>query len=204
MTIIRHFTFDEPRISHLVVDEDESFVWLAFEQDSDGICHLKKVSAHDFDQVYFDIEIEVDVIVDVKLPGNGYIYVVYKQPNTYIFTRYSTSNPFTTYTNYSKPYGIPTPLEIANFSSDDSTFVLLPDHSGGYQARILHYSFGGTYLEVINISDLLHSSETLNDITSMTSDVDDNLWLVTYTNPVKLARIWFASGGWNMKIKSIQ
>ncbi len=202
MTITTRFSFEEPRISHLVVDQDNEYVWIAFTQDSDGICHLKKVSATDFDQVYFDIEIEVDQIIDVKLDSdNGYIYVLYRQPNTYVMTSYSLTNPLTDYTNYSKPYGIPTPLEMT--ISAGTAYVLLADSSGGYGARILVFNSSGVYTETVLLDDLLQSAETIYEVSSITSDADDNLWIVTYTNPVKLVRVWFASGGWNMQQTSI-
>ncbi len=200
MTTSKRFTFDHPGISHLLVDEVREFVWIAFKKDSDGICHLKKVSVSDFNQVYFDVEIEATSLVDVKLDStNGYIYVLYPQPSTRILSQYSVNNPFTNVTHYTTPYGIPTPIEM---TIADNIYVLVGDSSGGVNGKILSFS-SGSYNETINLGTLLQSSETLYEISSITSDANDNLWIVTYTNPVKLVRVWFASGGWNMHQTSI-
>lgn len=200
MTIIKRYPFDTTKITHTAVDTN--YVWLAFQKDSDGICHLMKVAHNDFTQVYLDIEIEnIDVILDIKI-SSSFIYVLFDgSTENLVGKRYSTSNPFSSYSSYTKPYGIPTPLELA---VGDYVYVLLPDASGGVGAKILKYSLSGTFSETVNINDYLESSESVTDVTSITCDDDDNLWLVTYTNPVKLVRLWFASGGWAMQIKSIE
>lgn len=196
MTTFRRFADgDLPRVSNIATD-DAGYLWISYEKDTDGICHLKKCSATDLNQVYFDIEIEVDSIVDMKIKGN-YIYTLYNNDSV-VLSRYNLNNPFTDTTDFAKPFGIPNPLELA--ISDSNVLVLLPDPSGIVSNRVLVYAPSSTYQQVLILSDY---DVSVSDVSSITSDDDDNFWLVTYTNPAKLIRLWFASGGWNFQLTSI-
>lgn len=203
MTQIRHYTFDATAVSKFIVDETNSFIWIAFKKDEDGICHLKKVSVNDFDQVYFDVEIEdIDQIIDLIII-DGYIYALYSaSTGTVIAQQFSATNPFTDFYTYYKPFGVQTP---AGFTTDGNLlYILLPDSSGGVHGKILTYfTFDdGQLNESVTLSSLLPSAELITNESSITIDSNTNLWIVTYTSPVKLMRVW-DDGSWNMQIRNI-
>ena len=61
MTTIRSFTDTSyQEVTALVFDNGKEFLWVGTGQDADGYVHLKKFSATDLSQLYYDIEMFED------------------------------------------------------------------------------------------------------------------------------------------------
>lgn len=204
MAIIRKFSINQPEITALVADSVNNFVWLAYAQ-SGTTCTLQRVCATDFTQIYMSTTITCEAIVDLWIDTtNGYIFVLLEgAPNGLLAIRYSlfsTLNPV----YYYQPYGARQPVAMVNDPTNTSVYILIPSTSGGNNGYILHYYTSGTYIETINFATIVPFGFTIMDESSMTIDQEDNIWIVTNTNPVLLIRVWIASGGpWHMQIHSI-
>jgi hypothetical protein len=201
MTIIRRFVANTTKISKILVDDDSEYLWIAYHRDSSGICHVKKVSAHDIDQVYFDIQISAQSIVDLAIGGSGTqksLGVLYNDDSR-VLTTYATEAPFNTELDFEKPFGIPNPIALT--ITDDNIFVLLPGTSSGERARVLIYDL---FTEFDTVIDFDESGESVYDATDIVADSNNNVWVITHTTPTQLIRIWFASGGWRYTIHSMQ
>lgn len=193
--IIRQFTYDNPKINKILVDRDNSFLWIAFEQDSDGICHLKKVLADDISVVFYDLELEVSEIKDLKNDSFGYIYVLYTDDTNFL-TKYNTFDPFNDYYDFPRETVLEEPIEISVF--DGSVYFLLPGELSGTNAQILVFDDSGNYDEMI---DLIISGSVVNNAISITNDGAD-LWVVTNETPSNLVRV-FIDGGWTFAITEL-
>jgi hypothetical protein len=182
MTQIRQFTQTYPTITKILTDDASgSYLWIAYDKDTDDICHLQKVSAFDLDQIYYDVEIEAKEIVDLKI-YSSYIYVLYNN-STYLASRYSTTNPYTTTTvNFARPVGLAEePVECTVMGS--YIYFLLPGIISGENAKILRYGITGTYNTTIDLSGVTNANSMTNDGTY--------IWVISNEDPGKLVRVWY-------------
>ena len=205
MTVIRKFTLSEPVISKLVVDNVNNFVWIAYQQSSDGFCHLQKVCATDFSVVYIDIPINAQVIVDLFVASSfGYILVLLEgAPNGLIAIQYSVFTSLNPYYYY-QPYGINTPIKIVSDLNFNNIYILIPSSSGGNNSKILQYStYGAGFQATINLTPLLPSAETIVGEDSMAIDIYNNIWIATNSNTLKIIRVWYNVSHWDMQIRNI-
>jgi hypothetical protein len=192
MTTIRRYADDTPQISKILASTTQEQIWIAYDQDSDGICLLKKAYFNSPESTNIAVEITTGAIADMKL-FDGYLYVLLNGDSR-VFIVYGENNPYTDVDEATKPYGIPEPVGIT--ANNNGILVLLPGSTSGTNAKVMVYSLGGTYQSIIDLPGVY-------DATSIISDSSDNAWIVTNTNPAKLIRVWFASGGWYKQIRSI-
>lgn len=186
MTTIRKFNYSEQEVSHILVDTTNGeYIWVSFKQDASGNCALQKLSAHNPSQRYFDIDLEVDEIKKLYSSGS-YLYVALNDTSL-IARKYSKANPLTTSTDFSIPSGIiEAPVDILVDGSD--VFILIPGDASGTNAKICKFTTSGTFVETIDLA-------TVQNARSFTIDSNDDIWIVTYTSPVSLVRVYETSGG---------
>jgi len=183
---IRNFNFTESKINSIIIDNySGNYLWLGFQKSGD-YCTLKKVSANNPLQTYFDIDLEIDVIKKFVIYST-YLYVAINDV-TYIGKKYSLLNPLTTSSNFTKPVGAnEAPIDIqvtANY-----VFFLLPGNISGENAKIYKFTLSGTYVETIDLA-------TIQNVSSFVVIDDTNIWAVTNTSPTELVRI-YNDGSWN-------
>lgn len=183
---IKNYNFTESQIESIIADSYSGFyLWIGFKKDGDT-CTLKKVSASNPLQVYFDIDVEIDAWKKFAIYST-YLYSAIDDA-TYIGKKYALLNPLTITTNFNKPIGASeAPIDIQVTSN--FVFFLLPGNLSGENAKIYKFELDGTYVETIDLS-------TIQNASSFVIIDDTNLWAVTNTAPVELIRIW-NDGTWH-------
>jgi len=192
--IKRRFDYSEQKITAQVIDETNSYLWVAFSQNESGNCVLKKVSAFQPDQVYYSIDIAVDEIVDMKISGS-YIYLAYND-SSLIGAKYSLTSPLTSSTDFNIPSGI-TESPVAVEVNGSSVYYLIPGNSSGTNSKISEITTSGVLVENIDLSTVTKSKSFVLD-----SDTGD-LWIVTYTSPVNLVRVYEFAEDWYYTITTL-
>lgn len=183
---IKNFNYNESKINSIIIDNYLSqYLWLGFEKSGD-YCTLKKVSANNPLQTYFDIDLEIDTIKKFAIYST-FLYVAIDD-STIIGRRFSLINPLTTTSDFTKSVGAnEAPIDIqvtANY-----VFFLLPGNISGENAKIYKFTLSGTYVETIDLT-------TIQNVSSFVVIDDTNLWAVTNTSPSELVRI-YNDGSWN-------
>lgn len=199
MTTIHRYTNDYPKISRMVSDGGD-YVWIAYEKDSDGVCHVQKVSANALDQVYFDLEVEAERIVDMEANDNQ-LYVLLGN-STYLAIGYGANDPLTNITTFARPATmLEEPVALCIDDGNDVINILLPGSSSATNAIV--YRFNTSSAILIETIAVRVANIRIVEARDISLDANDNLWIVTYTNPTKLIRMWFASGGWKFAFTNI-
>ena len=181
---IRKYNFSETEITSIIRQND--YVWFSF-LGTDGIVKLRKASAFNLYQTYFELDVPVDRIVKLKIIGTKLYAVV--QDGTYIALYYSTSNPLSTYAYVAIPAGINEfPIDLA--VDIDYFYPLTPGDASGENAKIVKYSTAST-----PVLDQIIDLTTVNNARSIEIDDSDDLWAVTYESPAKLIKVTESSGG---------
>jgi len=185
---IKKFGYSETEISDIAVDTNNSeYLWVAFKQDTSGNCKLKKVSAHNPLQTYYDIDITTTEISKMIIYSTD-IYVALND-TTYIASIYSITNPIGDVTNVDIPSGItqkPIDIVVGNY-----LYILLPGSTSGTNAKICVFTTAGVFSETIDLS-------TVTNAESFTIDSNNNLWVVTNELAAKLIRV-YDDGGWTIQ-----
>lgn len=186
MTLIKNYNYNEKEISMIVTDTASGeFLWVGFKQDASGNCALQKVSAHDPNQVYFDIDLSIIEIVSGVISGS-YIYLAIDD-DAYIASRYTLSNPTATPTNFDIPAGITeAPVDIL---IDTNVYILIPGNASGTNTKILEFTTTGIYQSTIDLT-------TINNASSFTKDGTD-FWVVTNSSPAQYVRVYPITGGYD-------
>lgn len=192
MRIIKKYQFSEHEISDVIVDLNTSqYLWVAFKQDVSGNCALQKVSAHNPLQIYFNIDLNVTEIKRLYINSTN-LYVALDDV-TYFAKIYSVTNPLSSVTDVAIPSGITeAPIDIV---VGDNLYFLLPGNLSGTNAKICVFSTVGVFSETIDLTGI-------NQVSSFTIDANNNLWLVTNTNPAKLIRVYDDSG-WQIQTTTL-
>lgn len=193
MTNTRRIDYSNNKeISAIAIDASHNMLWIAYKINSSGYSILKRVSAFDPTQTYYSINIEVDEIKKLIINGSD-IYCLYND-SSYIGSRYSLTNPLTIYTNFNLPGSV---VEVpVDFTVDGNyVYYLIPGEMSGQHASIVKLDTTGSYIETIDLS-------TVTDAKAICFDENSEIRVVTYTDPVKLIRVW-DDGGWNYSITSI-
>lgn len=189
MSSIRHFSFpDNTKIVAQATDKNNNFVWVTYLQNSDGNCILQKQSGFSPDEIYFSIERAISKMSDIFADVNAsYVSVAYHD-TTLIGESYSTTNPLTTTIEYTRPGGlVEDPIAVITDADNDNIFFLTPGSSGGEHAKIIKYSFfNNTFDQIIELT-------TVFDAASMVLDANNDIWLVTNTNPANVIRVYETS-----------
>lgn len=185
MTIIRRFNFTgEEQITAQVADELTNHLWTAFAQNNNGICYLKKQSGLSPTQNYYSINRSVSNINALDYDVNN-IYVAYSDI-TYLGEIFDKANPLTSSTYIEKGSFLESPIDVK--VDNTNLWFLLPGELSGLNAKVLRYNTDGEYQETIDLTGITNAK-------SMIIDSNSNIWIVTYTNPVQLIRIFEISGG---------
>lgn len=184
MSLIKKYNMNATTISDIVVDTSTTqHLWVAFSQNSSGNCLLKKVSAHNPLQTYFNISIETDAITRLKIDSSK-LYVALND-SAYIAKIYSVTNPLSSVTSISIPSGITeAPVDLL---IDSYLYILLPGDAVGVNSKICKFSTAGVFSETINLTGIKNA-------TSFTIDSNDNIWVCTNTSPANLVRVYNDSG----------
>ena len=199
MTTIHRYTNDYPKISRMVSDGGD-YVWIAYEKDSDGICHVQKVSANALDQVYFDLEVEAETIVDMEATEN-FLYVLFAN-STYLATMYSANDPLSTSTNFNRPASfVEEAVALSADEGNNRLNILTPGDSSATNALV--YRFNTSSAALVETIAVRVANIRIVEARDISLDANDNLWIVTYTNPTKLIRMYFTSGGWHFAFTNI-
>ena len=187
----KNYNYDKKPVTALVTDTlNGEFLWVGFAKDaSTGTCTLRKVSAHNPNQVFYTITLEVDKIVRLKIKDNS-IYVAVEH-STIMGYRILTTNPLTSQTVILKPVSIvESPVDIG--VGDIYIFYLFPGDISGENSKIVKIGITGTIEETI---DLIQNPEIVIKARGITVDAIGDMWVCTYTHPAKLVRIYLNSGG---------
>lgn len=185
---------EEGKVTAEAIDRTNGdFLWVAFEQDSLGTCPLKKVSAHDHSVVYFDLDIPVDRINRMVQVGN-YVFLAVNDDDYYMY-RVHVSNPITGQLGFAHPAGVTeNPVDVVLDSG--SLWFLTPGDTSGENAKIIETNSVGTHQQTI---DLMESGEEILNAKRLTVASGGDIYVVTYTDPVQVWRVYEISAGfWTM------
>lgn len=185
-------------ISAIVAEQNNNFLWIAFQINSDGDIIILKTSATEPNQIYFEITREFDEVIGLKTDTNN-LYAIYKDTNI-LAEVFNLFNPLTSYTQISRPETINE--DPIDFTIDNSyIYILLPGNLSGEIAKILIYD-----ISTKNLQETIELSQSGTDIINAKSiSIDDssNLWVATYTDPVQLVRVYNPGSGYILQITNI-
>lgn len=189
-TNITRFDFSSlPKVTMMVSDETNEFMWIGIDQNSDGNCILRKVGKFNLNQVYFSINKSVTKIIEGSVNSSN-IYVAYND-SSLLGERLSLTNPLTSTTQISIPVGITeSPVDVK--ADDTNVYYLIPGSASGTNAKILRYNTSGVLQETI---DLTKSGNTVTNATSIDIASNGDIWAVTNNNPAEYVRVFELSGG---------
>ena len=198
MPNFKHYNFDKTKVTHQVIDTTNGeFAWIAFEQDDDGICILRKVSAYDISQVYYEISLEVDKIVKLMVFGS-FIYLAVEH-DTIMGYKISLANPLSSQSTFARPGGIEeNPKDLANDGT--ALWWLFPGIVSGEITTVVRTNTSGT-VQVTKV--LSESGDEVREASSFLVIDVNNLWVTTYTDPSTLVRVHNISGTWFFEVYEI-
>jgi len=187
MTIIKQFSKTYPTVSAVELNSTyEQFVWVGF-QPEDGVCHLQKTSIYDLNSVYYDIELTVNAILDIKVVGT-YVYVLHDITSSILASYFAIANPLVDAYELAFPRVLQENPVAVGANSNEGVFVLLPGSLSSLNSSILYFNSNGVFVEEI---DLGESSTVVNDASSMIIDDNDVIWITTNTIPANLVKVWY-------------
>lgn len=196
MSLIKKYNYEESKISSIINDAyGGPYLWLAFESLTDT-CLLKKVSAFDPYQTYYNLDIPASKIVKMYTDTTSYLYMAVEN-SSYLGYRYQKNNPNGTVVNYTRPSGL---LEMPIDILLDNTYVyfLMPGKITGEVSKIIKYTKSGTYNQTIILTK---SGEDIKNAIGFTLDGD--IWIVTDENPSRLVRVYDAGGYYDFQITTL-
>lgn len=188
MTIINRYSYSREQITAQKADNLADFLWLAFAQNSSGICYIEKKAKFKPDQTYYSLEKTVDEVVGMDIDSTK-LYVAYNDA-TLLGEIISKTNPLTSSTEISKGDIPESPVDVLINGSD--LWYLLPGNLSGLNAQLLRYNTSGALQQTV---DLTKSGITVVNAKSMIADDNDDIWIVSNTNPAQLIRVFEISGG---------
>lgn len=189
MTINRRFNFsDNKKITAQKADNISDFLWMAYAQNSDGNCIIKKSAKFFPTQTYFTLERAVNEVNAIDLDSTN-IYVSYND-STLLGEIISKTNPLTSTTEIDRGAIVESPVDVLINGTD--LWFLLPGDSSGNNAQLLKYNTSGVLQQTV---DLSKSGSTVYNAKSFTIDSNDDLWIGTYETPAKVVRVFEISGG---------
>jgi len=193
LTIITQFNFDEEQITAQISDEYTDFLWTAFAQNSSDVCYLKKQSSSKPSVNYYTLNRLVDEINALDLDSSN-IYTSYDD-NSLLGEIISKTNPLTSVIEISKAEYPESPVDVKVNGTD--LWFLLPGSLSGINATLIKYNTSGVYQDEVDLTGVV-------DAKSMVIDENDDIWVVTYTSPANLVRVYEESGGaYNFEINEI-
>jgi hypothetical protein len=186
----RRFEYtSDKQITSQKADEINVFLWVAFAQNSDGVCVLEKQTAFSPTQTFYTIERLVDEIVELDLNTSN-IYAIFRGSNVFV-ERLSLNNPLSATNHEFYPPGvIEAPVDLTVDNSD--VFILTPGSLSGENAKVLRYNTSLNFVEEI---DLSKTGLTVTDASSITIDSNGDIRVLTNTDPSTIIRVYELSGG---------
>lgn len=190
MTTVRHFNFsDDKKISAISIQPSSNYLWLSYEINSDDFCLVKKVWAFQPDQIFFELEREVEEI-KCSISDTTQVYFGYDDSDL-IGEILNTSNPLVGNIEINIPVGIiEAPVDVQVNGTD--LFYLTPGIASGENAKLVRFNTDGDYQETI---DLNTSAITIVNASTFTIDENDDIWVITNDSPSSLIRVFQLSGG---------
>ena len=180
---------NDKQITASKVDNTNNFIWLAFAQNSSGICILEKQHPFTPTQTFHSLNISVNQINKLDLNSTN-LYAIYDSSTLFV-ERFSLNNPNTSRTSVNFPSGvIESPIDLVVDNTD--VFILTPGSISGENAKILKYNTSLVFQEEI---DLTKSGSTVTDASSITISGDGDLWVSVNQNPSQYVRVFELSGG---------
>jgi hypothetical protein len=179
------------KITAIALDSTNNRLWIAFEQDTDGICLLRCVSAFNPSQTYYDLEVEVDQINKLIISGTS-IYAVIED-SLILARKYVLLSPLSTYTDFTIPSGI-TEAPIDAIVDGTNILFLTPGLLSGTNAKLVEFTTAGVYSETVDL--------TVANAKGCTIDTVTDIWVVTGNSPSELVRV-YDSGGWNITVNTL-
>ena len=194
MPIFRSAHYSGKRVAALTTDLNSGqYLWIAFEKDSTDNCRILKVSAQDLNQIYFDVDIEVDAIKKLLVNSTS-LYVGVDDPVNYIY-KFSVANPLIAPTIIALPAGVAeAPVDVV----DDGAgyfWWLFPGLSGEI-TKIVKTTNTGTFQQTITLQQ---SAVEVHNAASIVYRSGD-LWVVTNESPANLVRVHLVSGVWTFNV----
>ncbi len=187
-TPFTRYTYSRNQITAQKADNFNDYLWLAFAQNTSGICYIEKKAKFNPNQTYYSLEKLVTEINALDIDSSN-LYVAYND-STLLGEIISTTNPLTSYTQISKGVIAESPVDVAIDGSD--LWFLLPGDQSGSNTQLLKYNTSGVLQETV---DLSKSGLTVVNAKSMSIDANNDIWIVTNTNPATLVRVFELSGG---------
>lgn len=190
MSILRFEYSNDKQLITQIADEDNTFLWVAFAQNSEGNCIIEKEFAFNPSQTFFTLERAVDNINNFAIDDTN-LYVAYD--DTTLFGEIiNSTNPLTNTTTISIPSGIvESPIDVLINGSD--LWYLLPGNLTGENAKLLRFNTSGSLQETV---DLTKSDLTVVDAEKFTIEpISGDLWIGTNTDPGTIVRVFALSGG---------
>lgn len=185
----RRFTYTDPVITSTKVDNTNTFLWMAFSKNTSGNCIIEKQTAFQPTQTFFTIERAVEAIPAMDL-STSFLYVIYDDDSLFA-ERFSLTNPLTSSSQITIPSGI-NEVAVDILFEGSNVWILTPGSASGENAKLLRYN---TSLVLQETVDLTKSGATILDASSMASDSNGDIWVVTNTNPAQYVRVYALSGG---------
>ena len=185
----RRFNFStDKKITAQIADNINNFIWLAFDQNSDGNCIIEKAAKGYPTQTYYSLNRAVTEINALALDSTK-LYVSYTD-STLLGEIISKTNPLTSTIKIYKGAIIESPVDVLVNGTD--LWLLLPGNVSGTNAQLLRYNLSGVLQQTV---DLNKSGSIVNNAKTMTIDENDDIWIGTYETPAKVVRVYEISGG---------
>lgn len=177
---IKHITEDSGQITAIL--REGNYLWIGYILS--GVAKLRKVSALDPTSIYFDITISNSTKINKIIDIGTYISLAVDS-DSYIGVTIHKFTPLTTYWYHNKP-GTVTENAISVAYSPTYLYFLTP---GVFpiKSKLLKINYGSS--TVSSSIDIEKDGDIIYDARDIDIDSNDNLWVVTYTNPIKLVKI---------------
>lgn len=190
MTQINKYNLSEQNITSIVIDEtNQDYLWVCFDQDTNGNCAIQKVSANNPLQKYFDIDLAVTKINKI-IQYSTYVFLAVDD-STILGKRLSKSNPISSTVSYTIPEGIiEAPIDV--IANATNVYFLIPGVVSGTNTKVCVFTTAGSFVQTIDLS-------LVNNASALTFDNVGEIWIVTNTSPSHYVRVYF-NGTWNYTI----
>lgn len=191
MNYFRDYKYGITQVTAIVVDTtNANYVWIAFSQNSNKLCLLKKVSAFDLSQVYYTVQVPVASINGMVIANNHIFLAVSPEPtsaspNAFCYM-YSVTNPLTSFTFINRPVGVDeNPVALSKGASN--VYLLTPGIISATPAKVINVTQLNVFVETIVLQE---SALLVIEASTIVVDAIENLWVATNQAPSHLIRIF--------------
>lgn len=196
MSTFRDYQYSLTDVTAICVDTTNSnYVWIAFAQNSNSVCLLKKVSAYDLSQVYYTVSVPVTSINSMTVT-NGNIFLAVTHVTIFAIS-YSVTNPLTTFTTINYPSGVvESPIQV--LANGTNVYFLTPG-LGSNDSKIVIATNALVFSSTVS---LMESGMNFHSATTFTvNPATGDFWVAANTTPVKLLRVFQNyDASWNFAV----